>query len=60
MRCSESQTTCTEAELRQRASGVVEALIFANVLEPLTKTLGPVGELALSAAAQKIFAPKDG
>ncbi len=56
MRCSESQTTCTAPEPRERR--VFEALLFAQVLEPLTKSLGPVGEIALGSVAQQLFIPK--
>jgi hypothetical protein len=56
MRCSESQITCTAPE--PRAASVFEALLFTQVLEPLTKPLGPVGELALDGVAQQLFIPK--
>lgn len=58
MRCSESQTICTAADAR--VVGVIEALLFAQILEPLTKPLGPVGEIALGSVAQQLFVPKDG
>ena len=60
MRCSESQTTCTAVDAQRRAAGVVEALLFAQVLAPLTKALGPAGDFALHSVAQQLFAPKDG
>jgi len=56
MRCSASQITCTVPE--PRASAVFEALLFTQVLEPLTKSLGPVGEIALGSVAQQLFIPK--
>ena len=59
MRCSASQTTCTGPEIQVRARGVIEALLFAQVLEPLVKPLGSAGELTLTTVAQQIFAPKD-
>jgi len=58
MRCSESQTTCTAPEVQPRAANVFEALLFTQVLAPLTKPLGPVGELALDGVAQTLFIPK--
>lgn len=58
MRCSESQTTCTAPEVQPRAASVFEALLFTQVLEPLTKSLGPVGEIALGSVAQRLFIPK--
>jgi len=58
MRCSESQTTCTVPNAQPPAAGVFEALLFAQVLEPLTKPLGPVGEIALGSVAQELFIPK--
>lgn len=60
MKCSASQTTCTAPELPVRAAGVFQALLFTQVLEPLTKSLGPVGEIALGSVAQQLFVPKRG
>jgi len=45
--------------IQVRARGVIEALLFAQVLEPLVKPLGSAGELTLTTVAQQIFAPKD-
>ena len=59
MKCSASQITCIAPDLHARATGVIEALLFAQVLEPLVKPLGPAGELTLSTVAQQIFVPKD-
>ena len=58
MKCSESQTTCIAPDPHVRAVGVFEALLFTQVLEPLTKSLGPVGELTLGSVAQQLFVPK--
>jgi hypothetical protein len=58
MRCSESQTTCIAPEPQVRAASVFQALLFTQVLEPLTKSLGPVGEIALGSVAQQLFIPK--
>ena len=59
MKCSASQITCTAPELQKRAAGVVEAMLFARVLEPLVKPLGAVGELALTSVVQQSFVPRD-
>lgn len=59
MRCSGLQTTCTavEAPVRSQAVRTLEALLFAKVLEPLAKPLGPVGEITLTAVAERVFVP---
>ena len=36
----------------------LEALVFAKVLEPLAKSLGPAGEVALASVAQRLFVPE--
>jgi hypothetical protein len=43
-----------------RPTDVFQALLFTQVLEPLTKSLGPVGEIALGSVAQQLFVPKRG
>ena len=58
MRCSESQTTCTAPDVQPRPANIFEALLFTQVLEPLTKSLGPVGEIVLEGVAQQLFIPK--
>jgi hypothetical protein len=58
MRCSESQTTCIAPDAQPRAASVFQALLFTQVLEPLTKPLGPVGEITLDSVAQQLFIPK--
>jgi hypothetical protein len=57
MRCSGSPTIsiAPERQAQPRAAGVFEALIFARLLEPLAKPLGPFGEIALGAVAQRLF-----
>lgn len=58
MRCSELRTTCTAPEAQTRTVAVFQALLFAQVLEPLAKSLGPAGEIALGSVAQQLFVPK--
>ncbi|GEM_PF-5171054 len=60
MRCSASPTICIAAEQRPQPAAVraLEALLFAKLLEPLAKPLGPVGELALTSVAQRVFVPE--
>lgn len=58
MKCSASQTICTVPEVPVRAASVFAALLFTQVLEPLTKSLGPLGEIALGSVAQQLFIPK--
>jgi hypothetical protein len=58
MKCSGSQIICTAPELQTRVTPVFEALIFAEILKPLSKSLGPFGELALGPATQQLFVRK--
>jgi hypothetical protein len=61
MKCSGSQTICTapDRDPSVAAAQTLQALIFAKILEPLAKPLGPVGEIALTSVAQRMFAPKN-
>ena len=43
--------------MRERAVRIFEALLFEQTLKPLAKPLGPIGEIALSSVAEKIFVP---
>ena len=36
----------------------LEAIVFAKVLEPLTRSLGPAGEMVVSTVAQRLFVPE--
>ena len=58
MRCSESLTTCTAPDMQREAPAVrvLEALLFAEVLRPLTARLGPLADVALNEATQHLFA----
>jgi hypothetical protein len=57
MKCSGSQTICTAPEPQTRVVGVFEALLFEQVLEPLAKPLGPLGEVAIASAVERLFVP---
>ncbi len=61
MRCCASPTTSTAAEARgeaerRAARDVVSALLFREIMKPLARGLGPVGETALGAVADTLFA----
>lgn len=60
MKCSESPTICIAAERAPQAAAVrtLEAVLFAKILEPLAKPLGPAGEIALTTVAQRVFLPE--
>ena len=62
MRCCASPTTSTAADARvegrQAARGVVDALLFREILKPLAQALGPVGETALGTVVDGLFAPR--
>jgi hypothetical protein len=58
MKCSASPTTCIAPEAPARAAGVFQALLFAQILKPLSKALGPAGEIALGSVAQELFISK--
>jgi len=38
---------------------VVSAVVFREVLAPLTARLGPVGDVALSSVTDRLFAPRE-
>jgi hypothetical protein len=54
MRCN---ATCvaTDTEERRAAASALEAIVFREILKPLAAGLGPVGESALGAVADKLF-----
>jgi hypothetical protein len=58
MRCCASPTISTAGEAAERgrdARDAVAAILFREVLKPLAKGLGPVGEIALGAVADELF-----
>jgi hypothetical protein len=59
MKCSGSPTTSTAADVeRTRAvDATVNAIVFREILKPLAAGLGPLGETAVDAVADRIFAP---
>jgi len=58
MKCSGSQTICTAAERERPEVRTLEAVLFAKILEPLAKGLGPAGEITLASVAQRLFLPE--
>jgi len=60
MRCCASPTTSIAAEAREQqqrtARDVMSAVLFREILKPLAAGLGPVGEVALGAVADELFA----
>jgi hypothetical protein len=61
MRCCASPTTSIAADPSQRqerltARDVASAALFREILKPLASGLGPVGEIALGAVADDLFA----
>jgi hypothetical protein len=40
---------------RTAVADAVQAIVFGEILKPLAKPLGPVGDLALQSVAQKLF-----
>jgi hypothetical protein len=59
MRCSGSPTTSTAADARTRdaLNATLDAVLFREILKPLAAGLGPVGETAVDAVADRVFAP---
>lgn len=57
MKCCASPTTSIAAEPDERATAqsVVNAILFREILKPLANGLGPVGEVALSSVADRLF-----
>lgn len=39
------------------AESTLQAVLFSEILKPLAKGLGPVGDIVLDSVAQHIFAP---
>jgi hypothetical protein len=56
VKCCASQTTFTGVkDEREVVSDRVNALLFAQVLKPLAKSLGPFGDCAIDAVVEKMF-----
>lgn len=62
MRCSAPPTTCSVIAPReaaqQAAREVAGAVLFREILKPLARGLGPVGEAAVDAVADALFVRK--
>ncbi|GAC1425011.1 MAG: hypothetical protein NVSMB5_19270 [Candidatus Velthaea sp.] len=58
MKCSGSPTTCiavNREDERARITGALQAVIFSEILKPLTAALGPFGDVATGSIAQSLF-----
>ena len=58
MKCCESPTISTAADTRDQttiAHNQMNAMLFSQILKPLTAALGGAGDLAVDAVAQRIF-----
>ncbi len=56
MKCSGSPTISTVPDARAaQPQAMVAALVFAEVLKPLTAALGPLGETLASTVAERAF-----
>ena len=55
MRCCGSPTISTAADRVVSARDVASAVLFREILKPLARGLGPVGEIALGAVADSLF-----
>ena len=59
MKCSGSPTisiAADDARTREAANATLNAIVFREILKPLAAGLGPVGETALDAVADRVFA----
>jgi hypothetical protein len=59
MKCSGSPTTFTAVDplpVKSAVANAVAAIVFREVLKPLAAGLGPVGEVAVGAVADRLFA----
>ncbi len=57
MKCCALPTISTAASANDRAlvAGQMNALLFAQVLKPLAKALGPFGDAAVESVAETMF-----
>ena len=55
MRCCGSPTISIAADRVVNARDVASAVLFREILKPLARGLGPVGEIALGAVADSLF-----
>jgi hypothetical protein len=60
MKCCGSPTTSSAAQppvATHVAERALQAVLFSEILKPLAKGLGPVGEVAVDTVAQNLFVP---
>jgi hypothetical protein len=60
MKCSGSPTTSTAADdlrARDAVHATLNAVLFREILKPLAAGLGPIGETAIDAVADRVFVP---
>jgi hypothetical protein len=60
MKCCGSPTTSIAAvppSAAHVAQSTLQAVLFSEILKPLAKGLGPVGEIAVDSVAQHLFVP---
>jgi len=58
MKCCGSPTTSIAPippDVAHLAQSALQAVLFSEILKPLAKDLGPVGDVALSSVAQRLF-----
>ncbi len=58
MKCCASPTTSTAVNVPDagRSAGqVMQAVIFSQILKPLTAALGPAGDMTVESIAQRLF-----
>lgn len=59
MQCSDARVACIAAEPRNEAErsarDVANAVLFREILKPLARGLGPVGESAVDAVADALI-----
>jgi hypothetical protein len=60
MKCCESPTASIAPlppSAARVAQSTLQAVLFSEILKPLAKGLGPVGDVAVDSVAQNLFAP---
>lgn len=58
MKCNASPTTSTVADppdAKRAALNTMNAVLFREILAPLSKSLGPVGDLVVGNVADSVF-----
>ena len=60
MKCCGSPTAAIAAsppDAAHVAQSTLQAVLFSEILKPLAKGLGPVGDIAVDSVAQQLFVP---